>query len=190
LERSALGLDPDAFVVGCFANIRPLKGVDILVRAVERVREQIPHIRCLLVGDSRHKALERYVDTHELRPHVQFLGFRTDVPAMLPNCDVTVMPSVRREGFPRAIVESYSAAVPVICSRVGGMPEIVLDQQTGLVVGPGDVAELEDALTTVALDRERFRRAGQAGLQRVSSLLSLESYVGETIAAYQSVLGA
>ena len=187
-KRSSLEIDEDAFVVGCFANIRPLKGVDVLVRAIEALPRSSQSVVCLLVGEARDKKLRAYVEQHALSDRVRFLGFRDDVARLLPLCDVTVMPSVRREGFPRAIVESYSNGVPVVCTAVGGMPELVQHDKSGLVVEPGNVEELARALHEVRENPVRWRTAGQTGKDRVETLLSLERYVDSTIEAYQSVL--
>ena len=187
-SRTMFDLDEKEFVIGCFANIRPLKGIDFLVRAVEKLGAIGRPVALLLVGDSRDRKLERYVKQQGLGDTVRFLGFRNDVARLLPLCDVTVMPSIRREGFPRAIVESYSNAIPVVCTSVGGMPEVVQHESTGLVVPPEDSDALAAALTTIAADPEYWRAAGLKGKAFIAEELSLAKYVERTIAAYESVL--
>ena len=188
-SRKDFGISEDSFVVGCFANIRPLKGVDILVRAVDLLDGLPRPIVCLLVGDSRDKKLEQLVEKRGLSDRVKFLGFRKDVPQLIPLCDVTVMPSVRREGFPRAVVESYCNGVPAICTSIGGMPEIVKDGETGIIVPPGDVQALADALRTVAQNSTFWRTAGATGKNFVARTFSLESYVTGTLAAFRTLSG-
>lgn len=186
-KREDFNIADSAFVVGCIANLRPLKGIDVLLKALSYLHIEQPVV-CLLIGENRISNLEKLISKLGLTKQVKLLGFRKDVSKILPLCDVTVMPSVKREGFPRAIVESMSLKVPVICSNVGGMPEIIEDQINGLVVPAGNVLALTKALTKFSNDPDFRKTAGDRCFEIMTSKLSLEQYIENTLKVYEGFL--
>jgi glycosyltransferase involved in cell wall biosynthesis len=185
--REDFKIAESAFVVGCIANLRPLKGIDVLVKAISYLKLGRPVV-CLLVGENRIAHLTKLIDKLNLNHQIKLLGFRRDISRILPICDVTVMPSVRREGFPRAIVESMSLNVPVICSNIGGMPEIVDDHVNGLVVPANNILALSKALEVMAKDNDFRERAAIACFETVQMKLSVEEYVTKTHNLYLDIL--
>lgn len=175
-NRSDFGLPPDAFVVGCITNVRPLKGVQYLAQAAIELSEQIP-IRLLIVGSVSDPKLVKFIEQKDQKGIIQLLGFRNDIPELLGLCDLTVLPSVRREGFPRAIVESFSNRIPVICTAVGGMPELVIDGENGLVIPPADAKALAQAMKRMYLEPNFRRVCGQQGYATVLNKLAVVDYV-------------
>lgn len=158
LPRHDLG-DP---LVGVVARLVPEKGVDVFLHAVARVARVVPQARFVVVGDGPCRAaLQRLADELALGDVVRFEGFRADAPQVIAGLDVLVVPS-RSDGSPLVVGEAMSAAVPVVASRVGGLPDLVEHGRTGLLVAPGQVDDLARALVTLLLDPERTRAVGLA----------------------------
>ena len=161
--RAALGISPGAYVVGCFSRLHPWKGQTVLLDAVERM----PAVHALVVGgalfagEAPYEAeLRARAGLPSLAGRVHLLGARDDVPRLLVACDVVVHPSVLAEPFGRVLVEAMLAGRPVVATAGGGVPEVVTDGETGVLVPPGDARALGEAID--ALRREPMRGAALA----------------------------
>ena len=170
--RAELALG-DAPVAGCVARMVPGRGHDVLLRAASRLRERLPGARVALVGRGEHRpALEGLRRELQLEDTVVFAGYRgPDLPATLAALDCLVLLGAGSEESCRAVLEGMAAARPVVAARVGAVPEIVVDGETGWLVDatPEAVAAgLEAALG----DRARARRMGAAGRRRVEALFT------------------
>ena len=181
-------------MIGMIGQIGERKGHLVLLEALrELVREQTP-VKLLIVGKEPAHSVEGYTERlqafvrqHQLEPHVEFLGFRRDVPDLLAQIDILVLPSLQ-EPFGKIVIEAMAMETPVIASRVGGVPEIVADGETGLLVPPQDAIALKHALTRLIADAALRERMGKAGRQRVEACFSLERNVQATQAIYSDVL--
>jgi glycosyltransferase involved in cell wall biosynthesis len=131
--------------------------------------------------------LEGHIRRLGLEGRVLFTGFRLDVPDLLSEVTVSVLPSLS-EGLSNTILESMAAAVPVVATRIGGTPEAVEDGVSGLLVPPRDSAALARAIRRILEDRELAARLGQAARRRVVDRFSMERMVGETERLYVSLL--
>ena len=181
---------PSGRLVVTVANPNRFKtpGLLILVESATSVLTEIPAARFVLVGDGpcRPAVLEA-VRARGLADRFICLGARTDVPAILACCEVMVLPSLQ-EGLPNAVLEAMAAGKAVVASRVGGIPELVLDGETGLLVPAGDSAALASAISSLLADPARAARMGQAGRARVQALFSLDRMIRETEALYDELL--
>jgi glycosyltransferase involved in cell wall biosynthesis len=150
-------------------RLRLRKGVDVLLAAMPELRRQHPAARLLIAGDGEHRAsLERAAATLGLGEAVSFLG-RADaarVHRLLRGAAALVVPSIY-EGMPLVVLEAMEAAVPVVASRVSGIPEVVEDGRTGWLVPPEEPASLAAALAAALDDPAEARRRGAAGRQRL-----------------------
>jgi glycosyltransferase involved in cell wall biosynthesis len=136
--RAALGLFPDAPVALCVARLSPEKDVANFLRAAARVRAErdLSHARFLVAGDGPLRAdLARQADDLGLVAQATLLGARPDIPALLSAADLLCLPS-REEGLSLAALEAMAAGLPVVATRVGGLPEAIVDNETGLLVRP------------------------------------------------------
>jgi glycosyltransferase involved in cell wall biosynthesis len=162
LTRSSLGLD-ERPVCLMIARLHEEKGHRVLFDALPAVLARYGPVRCLLAGEGVHRgALEAEVQRKGLVDHVRFLGRRRDIPALILLSRVVVLPSLA-ESFGYAVLEAMSLGRPVVASDAGGLPEVVRDGVTGLVVPKGDHSALATALITVLTDRELADRLGRAG---------------------------
>ena len=187
-SKAEIGL-PDGYqIVGTVANFYPTKGLPFFIRAIPYVRDEFPEACFVIVGDGQQRPeLERLTAELDLNSCVLFLGQRDDVPQILPLFDVFVLPSVK-EGLPYALLEAMAAAKPVVATAVGGVPEVVVDGQTGLLVPPRDPEALAQAIITLLRNPGRARAMGEAGRQRVLEHFTVERMVAETERVYQALL--
>lgn len=137
--RLQLGFADDTLVFSSVAVLRKGKGLEHLLEAVLVVRQQVPRARFLVVGDGEERArLEARSTALGVDDVVRFLGARTDVPRLLSATDVFVHPSLY-EALPTSVLEAMAAGLPVVATDVGGIPELVSVERTGLLVPPGDI---------------------------------------------------
>lgn len=151
--RAELGLSPRTPLVGLVARLVPIKGVDLFLRAASLVRERIPDVRFLVVGDGpEREALEDQAAALGLEDAVRFLGWRHDLPALYADLDLLALSS-RNEGTPLCLLEAMAAGVPVVAAGVGGVPDLVQDRVTGRLTPPKDAGALASAMAEVLADR-------------------------------------
>lgn len=175
------GIPSDAVVVNFTGNIRPVKGVDYLLNAFAKIRPE-EHIHLLVVGEIRDRKIRELINGH---PHVHAAGFRKDAPSLTGACDVVVMPSIEREGLPKAVIEAMAQGVPAIVSDVGGMPELVEHERSGLVVPPKDAPALAAAVRRLAGDVQLRRNLGAAARERIAGPFHFRHTVEKTLAVYR-----
>jgi glycosyltransferase involved in cell wall biosynthesis len=188
--RQELGLAPSAPLVFVFSRLNLMKGVEYFLDAAAKVALQFPDVRFLIVGDgANRKELEAHAETLGLHRRMIFTGFRTDVPELLPEAAISVLPSLS-EGLSNSLLESMASGVPVIAGRVGGNPEIVEHSVTGLLVPPRDPAALAEAMLILLQDRDLATRLGEAGRSRVAEMFSMERALGEVERFYERLIEA
>lgn len=180
---------PGRPVVGMVGRLVAEKGPDVFLRAAALVSAVVPQARFLVVGDGPLRPdLEHRAGVLGLAGAVTFTGYRSDVPHLLAGLDVLAVPS-RSDGSPLVVCEAMAAGVPVVASRVGGLPDLVEDGGTGLVVPPGEPEHLARALVSLLLDPEAARRLGDRG-RRLADNRSHERLVDRMTQLYASVARA
>ena len=188
--RASLGVPEAARVVGVVANLIPYKGHRDFLHACRAIRQRQAGITFLLIGDGPCRGeLEGLARDLGLEKDVRFLGTRRDIPQLLALMDVVVLPSLE-EGLPNAILEAMAAGKAVVATQVGGVPEAVVQGETGLLVPPGDPQALADAVLLLLADRPLAEAMGRAGRDRVAKMFGLDRMIRETEALYQEVLAA
>lgn len=166
------------------ANLRPEKGHETLIDAAGLVAAEFPDVTFQIVGDGpRRQALEALVHARGLPATVRFLGHRDDVPALLSEADVFVLPS-RSEAFPNGVIEAMAAGLPVVASAVGGLLDLIEHGRTGLLVPPGESGPLAAAVRGLLTDRRTAARLGAAARAHVREHYSFERMVGAFEALY------
>jgi glycosyltransferase involved in cell wall biosynthesis len=160
--RRTFGLDVEALLFTTVAMLRPGKGLEYLLQAVAKMRSRTPVARVLIVGDGEERPkLETLVAALGLTEVVRFVGVRSDVPGLLAAADVYVHPSLS-EALPISVLEAMAVGLPVVASSVGGIPEIVADEQTGMLVPPAHADQLAAAMLRL-LDPGLRATMGAAG---------------------------
>jgi glycosyltransferase involved in cell wall biosynthesis len=192
------GVDPQAFApppertpdrpftVLFMGRLTEEKGASVLLSAVEGL-DASQNLRFQVAGDG---PLRSRVVEHAGRSQVlTYLGQVEDVASAYRGADLVVMPSLS-EGLPMTALECMASGLPLIASRVGGLPEVVVDHETGLLIPPGDPSALQAAIITLAADRHRAARMGQAGRRRIAAEFTEERMLQQAVERYQSLLGA
>jgi len=184
------GAHPNDVVVGAVARLSPEKGLDDLLRAVARLVGQGLPLRLILAGDGPQRGrLRRLADRLGIAGRVDFRGEAPHerVPAVLRELDIFAMPS-RAEGFGVAALEAQAMELPVVATRVHGIPDVVEDGVSGLLVPPRDTGALAEAIARLALDAELRATMGRAGRALVEARYRWEENTTQMERLYRSLL--
>lgn len=186
--RKEFDLPTNAVVIGMVAQLIPRKGHRYLIDAVNALRGDYPELRVLLFGKGPLRdELEAEIGQLGLADIIRFAGFRNDLPQWLGGLDILAHPA-DMEGLGVSLLQASAAAVPIVTSRAGGLPEAVKDQVSGLLVPPGDVTALSAALRRLLDDPALRQRMGEAGRARILNEFSVDAMVKGNLAIYRAVL--
>jgi glycosyltransferase involved in cell wall biosynthesis len=173
--RAELGIRPDAPMVATAAWLRPQKAIEVLLEAHARVLSRVPDAQLVIAGDGgRRKLLESRARELGLDGHVHFLGIRRDIDAIVAAADVGALSS-DYEGMPLFTFECMANRTPLVATAVGGLPSVIDNGSTGILVPPRNPAALSDALTSLLIDPAKRREIADAAAGR------LEAFRIETI---------
>ena len=187
--RGALGIPEDVPVAASVGRFVAYKGYDHLLDTARLVRDARPDVHWILVGDGELRdALEARRRDLALADRVRFTGWREDVPDLLALCAVFVLPSLG-EHFGRVLVEAMAMGRPVVATDAGGVPEIVLPGETGLLVPPAQPKALAEAVLALLDDPARAAALGAAGRRRAETEFSLARHAAAVEALYGEILG-
>jgi glycosyltransferase involved in cell wall biosynthesis len=165
--RKELGVGDDVPLIGISARFVPIKAHEDFLQAAAFALKKLPNALFLMIGDGERRAeLEQVAADLGITSSVKFLGFRRDVREVYADLDVVALSSLN-EGSPVVLIEASAAGRPVVSTRVGGVPEVVLDGETGLVTPPRDPQALADAMVKLVQDKPLAARLGAAGRQHV-----------------------
>src|SRR5437763_7533077 len=187
--HEAFWLPHHAPVVGNVAALVPHKGQRHLIEAARLVVQEMPDARFVILGEGElREQLERQIREHHLEKHVLLPGFRTDVLGCIKGFDVFAMSSVT-EGLGTSLLDAMACSRAIVATRAGGIPEIVVDAETGILVPPRDPAAMAQAILALLADERRRRAMGEAGFARVQARFTVDRMVAETAAVYARVGG-
>jgi len=182
--RQILGLPPEALVVGTVARLDPVKDLTTLVEAFATLSRVQAEAVLVVIGDGPElELLESAARQAAIESRISFTGARNDARRLLPAFDLYVNTSVT-EGVSVTILEAMAAGLPVVATRVGGTPEVVVAEETGLLVPARKPELLAESLQRLAADPDLGRRLGEAGRERVSRRFTLEEMVGRYLRVY------
>lgn len=182
---------PGSVVIGSVGRLDPVKGFDVLLQAFARLcaSAQAPGPRLMIVGDGPERtALEDLANELGVAPRVWFAGQRDDVPRLLQAMDVYVCSSIA-EGIALTIIEAMASGLPVVATRVGGNPELVVPEQTGSLVPASDPDALAQALDFSLAQPELLRAQGSAGRKRAQTHFSVDAMIADYCAVYDGLSG-
>jgi L-malate glycosyltransferase len=182
-----LWLPHHAPLVGNVAALVPHKGQRHLIEAAMLVLPQVPDARFILAGEGELRpALERQIREHHLEKHVLLAGFRPDVLSLHKAFDIFVMSSLT-EGLGTSLLDAMACGKPIVATTAGGIPEVVVDGETGFLVAPRDHEGMARAIVSLLKDEALRRRMGEAGRTRARVHFSAERMVQDTLRVYQRV---
>jgi glycosyltransferase involved in cell wall biosynthesis len=191
--RAEFNISADQPLAGMVGTVDPIKGIDSVLKAWALVVKNVPDARLLHVGkiatargSAYMEELNSLIQDSGIDNSVQFAGFRSDVEDVLRALDVYVNFTMNEAHSPGAL-EAMAAALPIIGANSGGMPEIVLPGETGLLVDNSDIEGLANAISTLLRDPERSQQMGRAGRKRVFSEFALETFIREMQHLYEEL---
>lgn len=186
--RNEYGLR-DEQVIGLVARYSEVKGQDILIRAMPEILRVLPEVKLLLAGQGKTEGrLKEIVKELNLDHAVIFRPIVGQTADLLPIFDLCVMPS-RQEGLGLSIMEAQSSGVPVIATNVGGIPSIIENDRTGILVPPENSEELAEATIKLLKDADKMKKLGTAGREFIHQHFSAEGMVSATIKLYEDLSG-
>lgn len=188
--RKEFNLYKDTFVVGNVARLVAQKGHIYLIKAADKLRNLYSHkeLGFVIVGDGNLKnKLETEVSKRNLNDYFLFAGWRNDIPRLLSSFNILVMPSLF-EGQCLAVAEALAAGKPVVASFVGGIPSLIEQKKTGLLVPPKDTNALADALQWMIENKEKVNKMGELGKQIIFNNYTEEKMVWKTVVFYKKVI--
>ena len=194
--RRELGLSEAEFVIGCVARGTAEKGHLCLIQAlassgfhegVVALLIGVPPVGYRPIADAHVHEIHRLIAGLGVGKRVRLLGFRTDVPRLLNGLDVVAIPSLQ-ESFGRVAVEAMATSLPVAATRVGGLPEIVVEGETGLLVPPGKAAALAQGISRLRADQGLRLKMGENGRRRAEQHFSMEGHIARMTTVYEAAL--
>jgi len=191
--RKELNISEDDIVLGAVGNISWVKGYENLIVSMGTLKKKHKRLKLLIIGKilstqlGYYKRLKRLVSSLGLERDIYFLGIREDIPQLLSLMDIFIMPSIT-EGTPLSIIEAMSMKLPVIASRVGGIPEVISEEKTGLLVTPGKPDEITDAVLNLLEYPKTRKEMGVRAREAVEKKFSLERCVSEHEKLYKKLM--
>lgn len=184
--RKEIGIGPEGPLCLMLGTYEPLKGHDFLLRALKRLTVAFPSIHLVMCGygyPDEMDVVDRLVDAYGLRKNCTMQGFRSDVDAMLQQSDLLLVSSQAYESFSLVSVEAMANRVPVVATRIGGIPEVIKDGEGGFCIAPDDVELYADKIAELLRDPELRRAQGEKGYQRYRQHFSAERMASDYAAA-------
>ena len=164
------------------------KGHCYLIQAVSKVRKEFPNVKLLVAGEGEEENnLKKLVKSLDLMNEVIFAGLSSDIERILPMAELFILPSLW-EGLPNALLEAMAAGKPVVATKVGGIPEIVVHGETGILIPPRDTDALAIAIIDLLQNRLKEKDMGEAGRIRAAKRFSIYKMIEKTENLYQELL--
>ncbi len=191
--RKELGISTDKIIITIIGHISEVKGHKYFLEMLAELKDYYPNILGLIVGEDKspnkeyRKRMEHYVKELGIKDYVKFLGFRRDIPQLLAITDIIVQPSLE-EGLPLTVLEAMAAGKAIVTTPVGGVPEVIKDMETGLLVPVKDSKSLTKQVKFLLENVNKRLELGQNALKFVKENYSLERYVKKIEDIYLGLL--
>ncbi len=176
-------------VLGIVSRLSDVKGIDILIKSMKKVVAKVPNVKLIIAGEGREEvSLKKLVDVEGLKEFISFYDSSCSHKDILSLLDIFVMPS-RQEGLGLAVMEAQAMGLPVIASKVGGLPSLIKHKGTGILVSPGDEELLADAIINMASDKESRINIGLNARNFIEKEFPIDKMIDETINVYKKSKG-
>jgi glycosyltransferase involved in cell wall biosynthesis len=186
--KRRLGIPPERFVIGAVGRLSAEKGFDVLIRSGQELLKGGADLELLIVGEGDEKAaLQALIAGSGCAGRLRLLGYRSDTRELYQAMDIFALSSYR-EGLPNVLLEAMALEVPVVATRVAGIPRLIRDGENGLLIEPGDARALAQALSGLLSDPGRRKRVSQAGRRTVEAGYSFQARMEKIRAIYDRLL--
>ena len=174
-------------IIGTVGTLIPLKGIQYLIQAMPQILKSFPETKLEIIGEGPFKkVLQLQAKKRKVAKAVEFVGFEADVEKRLAKLDLYVQPSIS-ESFGLAIVQAMSVGLPVVATHTGGIPEVVTENKSGLLVKAGDVKALAEAIKKLLADPTRAKQMGAYGRREATVRFNLKDMMKELEKTYEEV---
>jgi glycosyltransferase involved in cell wall biosynthesis len=188
--ETELGIGRSDIAIGVVAQLIDRKGHAFLMRAAPQILRQFPNTRLLFFGRGPAEGdLRKLADSLELGDRLIFAGFRQDMPRVYPNLDLLVHPALT-EGLGVSLLQAAMSGVPIVAAKAGGIPEIVIDGQTGWLIPPSDIGAIENAVCSALGDPRQAETRAANARAHVDANFSIDQMVEGNLRVYQDLLRA
>jgi len=195
--RQELGIEDDVPIIGSVGLLHPVKGHDVLIRAAALLKNSFPSLRVLIVGEawfsrdeSYRKKLERLAKDQNLEDSVILTGFREDVFDVMRAMDVLVHPAVYPDPLPRTLLEGCALRKAIVATNVGGVPEIVDHDISGLLIEPSNPEIMASAIGSLLRDKKKAVSLASEARRKAERFFSIEQHVENIMAIYEGMLSS
>jgi len=186
--KEALHLDIKEPVVGVIARLIPQKGVQHFLKMAEIVSKKLPGCQFLIIGNGPQRdALVEQAYNMAIEARIIFCGYRKDIPMLLPIINVLVIPSLS-EGLSITALEAMASRRPIVAYNTGGLSELIVNEETGLVVKKGDINGLASGVLELLIHRLKAERLGNTARRKVEEKFTLDNMIADTEKIYEKVL--
>lgn len=187
-KASIFGIPADSMVVTTVAVLREAKGIQYMLNALPLILSRLPNLYYVIAGDGDYRgSLENIARSRGLERHVKFLGHRSDIPEILSATDLFVFPTLT-DALPTVLFEAMAVGVPIVSAGVGGVPEILTHDLTGLLVPPADAEALAEACLRVLTDGNLACRFSASAVETVEDRFDVRKQAGNLFNLYQQLV--
>jgi glycosyltransferase involved in cell wall biosynthesis len=187
-KKKELGIEMSRTIIGTVTRFEPQKAIHDFLVAVSYVKKIYPDIKVVIAGDGPlRREIEKLINDLKLNDNITLLGWRNDVPEILAVLDIFCQSSLW-EGCPMVLLEAMAVGKPIIATNVGGVKEIVEDDNTGILVPPADPKAMADAIVKLINNKEKAIEMGMSGRRRVESFFNMDSMLAQYEKLYQDLL--
>jgi glycosyltransferase involved in cell wall biosynthesis len=183
------GISENDFVVACVANYRPRKGIEVLVNAFNLLPSEL-NIHLLLIGNMDDRNLRQLIEGNKNRDRIHLIGYRRNAPEIAAACQTCILPSTKREGLPKTVIEGMAYGVPPIVTDSGGSPELVVHDSSGIVIPPNSAGAIADAILRLYRDPSLRRSMGDAARERIRVHFNINQTIEQTFGMYRELMDA
>ncbi len=182
-----LGIEKESKLIGAVANLRPVKGHRYLIEAAALVIRQIPNAHFVLIGEGELRdEIEARAQRLGIAKHVHLMGYRADAPKLQTAFDLSVLSSLH-EGLPNSVMEAMAAGVPVVATSVGGVPELIIHDETGYLAHPADAQDLALQITTALTNERESAALAARGHHYVTTKFGMQRMINEVENLYDEL---
>ena len=187
-KKAEIGIKNSEFVIGNVANLYPVKGQIYLLKAAKKIIKEFPNTKFLIIGRGElENELKKEAQKLGIASHIKFLGFRNDVKELLKIMDVFVLCSLS-EGLPLSLIEAMASRVPVVCTNVGGIPEVINDRINGFLVPPTDPNALATKIINLLKDRTLANKLAYSSYEKIKQQFSLQFMLDKYAEIYSDLM--
>ena len=192
--RKKYKISSNDLLIGIFSRIEPWKGQDIVVKSMPKVLSKLNNVKLFVFGipytkrgKNYKKYLENFVKVHKLENSILFPGLVKNLEKVYSEFDIIILPSIDPEPFSRVIIESMAAARSVIATNIGGNPESIVNNKTGLLIKPKNVKEMENAIITLASNKELREKFGKSARKNAEEYFDIRKCVKQIEEVYKKM---